>query len=253
MKGTMAMNQSRRAVIMLLGFTCFTIPGCTLGGFFLGYAIDSGNSYQDTTWVRSAHDLEDGDRIGVISKDGSTVKGVFVGTKYLPAQAYASLYGDWFAKGGSRVFPLAMDDSITVLLESGENPLIVGTFAGFTKTSVIVRGIRPPGRAILPRPIDLEVVDSVCTTGSICFSAGTLQSMIAAKAIPTYDCLVVRRGFDSVSVAEQSAVHIEKVEARKPATGRIVGTAIGFAVDITVIALIVTEGLAHSAWGIHPY
>ncbi len=248
------MNQkSRCSVIVLLGFGCFAISGCTFGGLMLGYAIDSGNSYQDTTRVKSTKDLEKGDRTIVISKDGSAVKGVFIGTKYASVQSYEALYGEWFAQGGSLEFPVAMGDSVSVYLKSDGDSRVVGTFAGFTKTSMIVRGVKPPGHAILPRPFDLELVDSVCTFGQIVFSAGTLEMMIAAREIPTYECLVIGWGFDSVSVSEHTARQIEKVETHTPATGRIAGTTIGLAVDITVIALIVAEGLAHSGWGIRPY
>lgn len=223
-------SRTRRASLLLGTVTLFTTPGCTLVGYGIGSAIDSGTGGWVSVETLDTNVVAPGKKVDVYLSDGSKLTGIFRGLEPTPAPEYAKSY--LAARRSLRLGVSLPTPGDSITLYTTSSPPLRGVFLGYDPGAVV---LATAGGTVAVSVQDLQELD---------FARGRARSADVRSAlddsqIPFLSVLRIERG--QASTQSVQLRRISRVEWR-PRTGRTVGWIMGAAVDLyLIIALFLAE------------
>lgn len=206
---------------------------CTVIGALVGGAIDSGSAGRVIP-AGEAVTVPRGKRLVLTLRDGRRLRGVYRDTVSLGDADHDALWRRWLARPGHATSPTPGDE-VTVVDDSGEWRAV---FAGYHYRSIEVA---PLGGDI--RRIPLAALHTLRDTTGAEWSGSQLAALDAVGALPTRLAIVIGnneviRGITRTAERTQmvSVSEIRQIAFDHGHTGKTVGTIVGLAVDVTLVA-----------------
>jgi small nuclear ribonucleoprotein (snRNP)-like protein len=197
--------------------------GCTFWGFVVGTHVDSKGEKTRPLAGWQIEKIGKGEKILVRLRDGREVAGEFQGT-----EASTADYAVRHAAAVERLRPVALPgigESVTVKLTEGK--FRSGSLVGFEPTRVLLES--PNSKAPLAKVLVVSWAAGAVT-------GAQLLRLARDGALPMLSRLVV--GAERVPIEQVALVEAPRHHAK----GRVVGTLIGAAVDVALIAAAVSAG-----------
>lgn len=214
------------------------IGGCTLIGLGMG-ASSSKNASTIPGW--HLEKVQVGNSIELLMADGAVHKGIFKGEQFEPMAKYAIRYADWYQRQEETTGIPLPDDSIMVVLTSGEER--TNTFLGLDRNVLYLGKDRGGYEAI-----SLQNIKSVFNRANEACSGNKLFSLVNFSDIPVRSvpalALQGQKNNKSYLYFNPDDVEQVKIAGTKYAGA---GLLIGLAVDVLVVGMILNE--IEESWG----
>jgi small nuclear ribonucleoprotein (snRNP)-like protein len=192
--------------------------GCTFWGFVVGTQVDSDGEKTRPLAGWQIEKIGKGEKIHVRLRDGRELNGEFQGTE-ISTPEYAVRH----AAAVELLRPVALPgigDSITVKLSEGK--IRSGSLIGFEPTRILLEG--PKSKAPLAKVLVVSWAGGAVT-------GAQLLRLARDGALPMLSRLVV--GAERVPVEQVALVEAPRHHAK----GRVLGTLMGAAIDITLFVI----------------
>ncbi|MFI5006670.1 MAG: hypothetical protein ACHQKZ_04490 [Solirubrobacterales bacterium] len=211
------MTRCRLATTLAIAAALCT-AGCTFWGFVVGTHVDDHGEKTRPLAGWQIEKVGKGEKIHVRLRDGRELNGEFQGTE-ISTPEYAVRH----AAAVERLRPMALPgigDSVTVKLSEGK--IRSGSLIGFEPTRILLEG--PKSKAPLTKVLVVSWAGGAVT-------GAQLSRLARDGALPMLSRLVV--GAERVPIEQVALVEAPRHHAK----GRVVGTLIGAAIDITLVVV----------------
>jgi len=215
---------------------------CTLIGYGIGSAIDSGNKRTVAPESFAPDTIETGTMFKLRLRDGSLVKGKYLGIEPLPAEEYAARYA-WIREQHLTNVPLPeLGDTVTLVMISGGE--LDAEFLGFDLYSVLVWKPGAPG----PESVRPGDIDELRVRGNAAIPGETLALLLSEGALPFHSAFAMQVAPAIGRAGGKRLLPMEEILfiEWKPGTGRTVGTIVGVTIDVAILVTAVAAGASMS-------
>jgi hypothetical protein len=214
---------------MFTQFSVALFSGCSLGGFFIGKAIDDAKPDRDTVAFHRLEALPQFSSIEIIQKNGTMMPGKFIRLEPQGEPEYADVYEKFRLNHlAENAFP-RLGDTILVQTYSSE-VWSKFEFSGFAPGGV--RAKRIPGRVTaLLRQIHLQ---SATFADGTPINLGVWGLMLEENIVPFTSSLIVKTDSAEVNLSLNDVQRIERSYSKGAA--KWIGLGIGICVDVALVA-----------------
>jgi hypothetical protein len=219
--------------VALLGLIVLQ-SACTLVGYGIGSAIDSGNKRTIAAEDITPDTIKPGKAFTLRLRDGGTVDGRYFGIEPLPAEEYAARYAATRERHLTTVPLPELRDTVTLSMMLGSE--LSAEFLGFDFYKVL---IWKPG-APLPQGVRPGDIDNLLVEGSTAIEGETLTLLLSEGALPFHSAFVMQAPPTIGKASSQRLLPVDQVLLIewKPSTGRTVGAIVGATIDAAVLVAI---------------
>jgi hypothetical protein len=228
---------------LIVFIAILTLSACTLIGYGIGSAIDSGNKKDKTIAGWPMHTIEPGEYIKVLLKNSDTLGGIYKGIIPLPESEYISIYETQKKYIPANVFIPTPGDTILIRYLNPNASLGIPSkefkylFAGIDLNSILVRITTSPVTGHIP----FRMIDKVSDLKGNEITAIILKELVMANQIPPNTSIHLDQ---NGSIIKLFPWDIQQVTVkRKPNTASTIGLIVGMGADLVVAASLIANSI----------
>ena len=218
--------RSLKILLVILGFAILALHNsCTVAGFLMGTMVDSQENKNKLTSNSTPAFIKSGKKIIVHLKEGEEMRGNFIGYGKVPPDSISKLYSEYVnIYDPTRLLP-AIGDSVEIFYKDPEMKLS-GSYLAHDANDIYFRRLNDS--SIFKCPQDTNYVCYTCRGKTI-----NIMQLAATPGLDYISFYNYEGHNEKIMLYRAEAIFLD----RKRNSGKIIGLAMGMAIDIVIITV----------------
>jgi hypothetical protein len=214
------------------------LSGCSVGGYFLGRGIDDPRDFPEPVPLDKPITITEGAEVLVVANTDSVYRGRYFGMLHQPGDDYRARFIRWRDSVGAGSFPVVPGDTVVVYTEKigTRQHSVQGIFIGIDGSAILVK--HPDARN--PLPILVSRISALADASGNSIGNEEVTRLVAEQVVPFTQTIVLGLEGRVVRIPLNN-VREFSLMPRDQIAGRLIGTALGLAIDIAVLYALINH------------